>query len=181
MRFFVLLIILGSGIACSRYRNIANDIEALTSKNIVLPTLYNINNDIIGKKPITLVVYYDSLECSHCRVAHLVDMNDVVEISDVDDQFGVLFIFTPSKKDVRQLWLSLNKHEYQEKICLDSLGVFIQENPHIPTSHQCHTLLLDRDNRVVLVGNPLASDTMWFLFRKTLDNMLANDGVYVSE
>ncbi len=44
-----------------------------------------------------------------------------------------------------------------------------------------HTLLLDKDNRVVLVGNPLASDAMWTLFKSTLDNMLAHDGVYVPE
>lgn len=42
-------------------------------------------------------------------------------------------------------------------------------------------LLLDRNNRVVLVGNPLINDAMRALFKATLDNMLAHDGVYVPD
>jgi len=41
--------------------------------------------------------------------------------------------------------------------------------------------LLDRNNRIVLIGNPLNGDAMWELFKSTLENMLAHDGEYVPE
>ena len=43
------------------------------------------------------------------------------------------------------------------------------------------SFLLDRNNRIVLIGNPLNGDAMWELFKSTLENMLAHDGEYVPE
>ena len=86
------------------------------------------------------------------------------------EQFDVLFIFAPAKKDMRHLWLSVKKHEYENKIYIDSTCNFLKYNPHIPSKSQYHSFLLDRNNDVVLV-----------VFRKTLDNMLAHDGVYVPD
>lgn len=41
---------------------------------------------------------------------------------------------------------------------------------------------MDKNDEIVLVGDPVASDAMWNLFKATLDNnMLAHDGVYVPD
>ena len=41
------------------------------------------------------------------------------------EQFDVLFIFAPAKKDMRHLWLSVKKHEYENKIYIDSTCNFL--------------------------------------------------------
>ncbi len=184
MRFSLFVFVICSITACSNRESVISDIQKIKSRKIAFPTLYNAQNSNINnenKRPINLVIYYDSLECSHCRISHLVDMKDIVEISHLYEQFDVLFIFAPAKKDMRHLWLSVKKHEYENKIYIDSTCNFLKYNPHIPSKSQYHSFLLDRNNDVVLVGNPLASDAMWDLFRKTLDNMLAHDGVYVPD
>ena len=63
---------------------------------------------------------------------------------------------------------------------IDKKNEFCSINSNILKSNYS-TFLVDKNNRVVLVGNPLSSDAMWSLFRKTLDNMLANDGLYVPQ
>ena len=76
---------------------------------------------------------------------------------------------------------NLQSHGIDFPVVIDKYNDFRSINHSIPADSRYHTFLLDRNNRVVLVGNPLASDAMWSLFRKTLDNMLANDGLYIPE
>ena len=67
-------------------------------------------------------------------------------------------------------------------IILDSTNTFKKINPVIPLNNSSlHTFLLDKNNRIVLIGNPLNGDAMWNLFKSTLENMLAHDGEYVPE
>jgi len=37
---------------------------------------------------------------------------------------------------------------------------------------------LDKDNRVVLVGNPLHNPPLWELYKRTIQKMIDNDGVF---
>lgn len=66
-------------------------------------------------------------------------------------------------------------------VYIDEAEQFTQLNSFLPEDTRYHTFLLDRNDCIVLVGNPLGSDAMWALFRSTLDNMLAHDGLYVPE
>lgn len=66
-------------------------------------------------------------------------------------------------------------------VYFDSDYRFFDQNREILEHEYCHTLLLDRNNRVVMIGNPIASVAMWDLFKKIMDNLQAHDGEYVPE
>ncbi len=42
-----------------------------------------------------MVVYYDSTECTECRLNHLYELNPLYELSDKYDGFEVVTIFSP--------------------------------------------------------------------------------------
>ena len=65
---------------------------------------------------------------------------------------------------------------------IDSWCYFSLENYHDTQDNAIyHCFLMDKNDEIVLVGDPVASDAMWNLFKATLDNMLAHDGVYVPD
>ena len=73
------------------------------------------------------------------------------------------------KKDLEEFYFTMRTMAPLLPVHVDTAGVFIRENPHIPREAVYHTFLLDKDNRVVLVGNPSRSE-------KIKRNVLANRG-----
>ena len=53
-------------------------------------------------------------------------------------------------------------------ILLDTKGEFLQNNPTIPKSQKYHTFMVDENNKVVLVGNPMGNEKMWELYKKEI-------------
>ena len=53
--------------------------------------------------------------------------------------------------------------DFQEKtipqtIFVDTANVFTESNPNIPSESMYHTFLLDENNNVILVGNPIVNE-----------------------
>lgn len=66
------------------------------------------------------------------------------------------FIFRPAKKDIKDVKLVLSKNvKFNYPVFLDTLGEFEKLNPHLPKNKALHTFLLDENNNVILVGDPL--------------------------
>ncbi len=61
-------------------------------------------------------------------------------------------------------------------VFLDTAGVFERSNPGLPANPVFHTFLLDRENRVVLVGSPIGNAKMWDLYKSTIARLVANGG-----
>ncbi len=181
-----LLIILGCCFVACGNRQIHQSLEALYHASIQFPdSLEMVINGSSEKRcvknlPIKLVSYYPPGFCTSCTVNQVEKWKPLFD-SVRDDRFVPLLLFSPGERGYRSLIAELKLSNPPYPVYVDMDERFQTSNPAIPSDSRYHTLLLDRDNRVVLVGNPLASDTMWSLFRRTLDNMLANDGVYVSE
>ena len=68
-------------------------------------------------------------------------------------------------------------YRLQFPVLLDTAGIFERSNPQLPENPVFHTFLLDRDNRVVLVGSPLGNPKMWELYKSTIDRLVANGGI----
>ncbi len=58
----------------------------------------------------------------------------------------------------------------------DSTAAFICSNPVVPQNELYHTFLLDRDDRVVLVGSPVGNPRMWDLYKRTIEKLIENGG-----
>ena len=110
------------------------------------------------------------------KIKSLYRWDELLLAADTLSDFNISFIFQTD---------TLRNHDIElldYPVILDSTANFINVNPSIPRRFALpYVPARQGNNRVVLVGNPLASDAMWSLFRKTLDNMLANDGLYIPE
>jgi len=64
---------------------------------------------------------------------------------------------------------------------IDDRHLFPAANPGIPTDIRFHVFLLDKNNRVTLIGSPLHNESLWNLYKQTIDTLLANGGVMPDE
>ncbi len=127
---------------------------------------------------VRLVAYYDSTGCASCAVHKLDYWDKVVELSVATaNRFVPMFVFSPGKSKMGETSFALKTTSFNYPVYLDTAGLFGMLNQSIPDNLLLHTFLLDRDNRVVLVGDPSVNDPLWELYVSTINGMLANNGV----
>lgn len=54
----------------------------------------------------------------------------------------------------------------------DTTGVFHRTNPQLPSNPMLHTFLLDENNEVLVVGNPLENEKIDRMFWRTVKEKL---------
>lgn len=69
------------------------------------------------------------------------------------------------------IFLSLESG-FCQAIYIDTLGVFAKRNSHIPKESMYHVFLLDNENYIILVGNPLTNKTIENHFMKIVTKRL---------
>lgn len=73
------------------------------------------------------------------------------------------------KREVRSTELLIANTNFDYPILIDTLGEFERLNPHLPKNQALHTFLLDENNRVILVGNPLRNKKIKEMFYKRVE------------
>ncbi len=86
------------------------------------------------------------------------------------------FIFSPMKREVRSTELLIANTNFDYPILMDTLDEFERLNPHLPKNRALHTFLLDENNRVILVGNPLRNKKIKEMFYKIVEEKLGKPG-----
>ena len=128
--------------------------------------------------PIKLVVWYDSLSCLSCEVSKLHAWNNIVVDADsLAPWFRIIYLFTPQKEYLHRLQIVLKTNTFDYPLFIDQNTSFVKQNPMLPPNQQLHSFLLDKNNRVVLVGSPLHNPTLWALYKRTIKKMIENDGL----
>lgn len=156
--------------------NIDKTIEYMTGKNTIIPvdrmscwindSLISDGSSINAKHK--LVVFVDSMACSGCYLKNMSIWNDFIELEEVKD-FKIFFIFAPPKININSLQNSFYMTGLTHPIYIDSSYCFLKNNPHIPKEPMYHTFLLDENNNIILVGNPLHNKKIEKLFLDILD------------
>ena len=186
-RAFILCSLLFS---CQSRLKIAHSLEELQTKTMLIEEKglqkyiksQQVQFSEFQRHKISLLIHYDSTECSTCLVNHLTDMEDLFIISsNTNFEFLPIIVFSPSPTQYEKLVLALCDNRFSYPIYIDRSNSIRRNNPFLKYHHRYQGFLLDKNDKIVLVGNPTGSDAMWSLFRKTLDNMLANDGLYIPE
>lgn len=134
--------------------------------------MFDAQSRIKSDSIIKFVVLYDSTECSSCRVNRLEQYN---VISDLTDRYGVrvspIIIFSPAYAQMSELKRELSLQKLRFPIYIDSDHTFERINPCIPVDRRLHAFLLDRDNEVVLIGDPINNPVLWDLYAKTISEL----------
>lgn len=115
-----------------------------------------------------LIIYYDSLDCSSCRISHLLDLYPLYTMADTSD-FSVVTIFSPMRSEVENTRFQLMLINHTIPIYLDKNGSFAQLNNCIPIDQRFHSFLINEAGSVLFVGNPISNEQLHSVFLKTLN------------
>jgi hypothetical protein len=119
-----------------------------------------------------ILLFVDSLGCSSCRLK-LPDWNRIIAEADslFPQKVDFLFFFQPKKQDERELQMMFRNNGFRHPFFIDTENKINRLNKFpAETEYQC--FLLDRDNNVLMVGNPSLNAGIWQLFKKYI---LEND------
>lgn len=186
MKFALIPISIILLLSCTE-RHRKKQLEQLFSTEIMLPntsflfnkTLDSTNLDI----PAKMIVYFDAETCASCALSRIWEWDEVSHITQTScGKYQTLFIFTPNPKDlqsVKQVFKGM--HMENKLVYLDEQNDFITSNPTIPKDAMFHTFLLDRDNKIVLVGNPVYNEKLWGLYKNTISQLIENEGTLKKE
>lgn len=175
---FLVYAILGciSIVSCSEELSIKKKMIALMKSEVVIPTdLVCIKNgeqsviSVDSLKKNLLVIYYDSLNCSSCRIAHLEDNYPLFRMADTS-MFSVLTVFSPRKADMEETLLRLSIAYDPYPVYVDVNHSFSTENKALSLDRRFNYVYLDSLNHPVVIGNPLANKKLYELFRKACNN-----------
>lgn len=161
-RNFIMVFILFSLFSCGNQKK--DDVAALlktwSGKEILFPAnpvftvqgIDTIDFSMLGKYKI--LTYVDSIGCISCKL----QLGKWKTFMEEVDSLGMnsarfLFFFTPEKR--RDLLITLKSERFTYPICIDRENRLNELN-NFPTSDMnFHTFLLDRDNKVIAIGNPI--------------------------
>ena len=125
-----------------------------------------------------LVIYTDSMSCSSCQIDRMYEYEEMIDFrSETGEKYLPVFIFSPRKGQGDNIRYTLSITRFRYPVLLDEAGGFPRLNPHIPSDNRCHAFLLDKNGKVILVGNPSRNPALWELYKKTIHDLIRNGGV----
>ncbi len=175
IRIIVCVVSLLLSVSCNR-QYIANTLVEFTKSEIIFPKDLEVCSDGVFKmanlnelKTMKLIVYYDSTECSDCRITHIMELEPLYRLSEVDGRFEVLTIFSPKTEDVEKVRLELMLRGVPFPVYVDTFGAFSRINSCIPQDVMFHCFMTDIDGTPVFVGNPVLNEKLYDVFMEIVD------------
>lgn len=101
-----------------------------------------------------LVVFADSAQCTPCFISHLSEWYEFLSL-EREGKLNVTFIIEPKTALYDETIERINKVQFLHPLYIDSNYQFRKSNPKIPEESMYHVFLLNKNNQIVLVGNPL--------------------------
>lgn len=121
-------------------------------------------------KAYRMVVYVDSSECTPCALGKLRFWNPLIkEAQDKKIDIDYIFIIAPKLEDKDDVNMEMEITDLRSSIYLDTAYVFRKTNPAIPMDNRFHSFLLNKENNVIMVGSPIASEKIKDIYIRTID------------
>jgi len=112
----------------------------------------------ISRAVLKTVVFIDSSECSSCALKHINGWNSRIESTEqLGDAMQYVFIISPKSREKGILYRWIAASGLNHPVYIDTRHYFARENKHIPSGTAYHTFLLDSNDSVLLVGNPVSN------------------------
>lgn len=167
---FLMLVVMSLSMeSCRNQESIEKTILSMSQQPVILPLeemdcctpeisqhhwyepLVNVERNESAYK---LVVFTDSTQCSSCFIGHLSIWNDLLEWED-SGLLDFIFIVEPKFGEHQRIAELLHSSILNHSVYLDTYNSFRLSNPQLPQNSIYHTFLLDNDNHVVIVGDPV--------------------------
>ena len=126
----------------------------------------------IPKTDYKVVVFVDSVGCISCKLQLPKWKEFIHEVDSLSDG-AVPFVFFFQSKDLRELRYILKCDGFSHPVCIDTDDEFNRLN-HFPGEMMFQTFLVDSENRVKVIGNPIHNLSVKELYLKELTGMKSN-------
>ena len=114
----------------------------------------------------TILMYVDTVGCTSCQL-QLERWQDWIKYLKNSSPYNISFLFDFHPKDEEELLDLLQYYQFDVPVCIDREDCLNQTNK-FPKESKYHTMLLDKEHRVVLIGNPVNNEQIADLYRKVL-------------
>lgn len=170
----LMLIILGIAASCSGRSDDQREVlSGLLGREIAIPDeLSAIIQGVVTPSDMSdadfkIITYIDSAGCVPCRMK-LSFWNDVIdEFKATDDDINVEFLMILNTRLSAEMSRLIDEEKFMHQVCFDPEGLFEAANP-LPRPDPYHTFLLNADNEIVAVGNPVANPKVMDIYRKII-------------
>lgn len=113
-----------------------------------------------------ILVYTDSTGCTSCKMK-LPEWKTFINTVDSMQPRAVQFLFFIYPRNGMDIYQTLRITRFKHPICIDNEDSLNQLN-HFPTETAFQTFLLDKDNKVLAIGNPIYNPKVKDLYLKII-------------
>jgi hypothetical protein len=114
-----------------------------------------------------ILLYVDSTGCTSCKL-QLLEWKEYINEADSLPAGKPAFLFFFNPKDRTELRFFLRRDDFDYPVFIDESNEIDRLN-HFPKELQYQCFLLDRDNRVLALGNPVHNPKIWELYKKIIN------------
>lgn len=114
-----------------------------------------------------LIIFVDSLSCTHCFLNHMIvyyDINDSL----MNRHGSLVIVLQPQYGMTDEIRKRIKMNKYPFWCIIDKNREFTHKNPNIPDNHLLHSFMLDKDDHIILVGDPSVNPKIKELLIKEL-------------
>lgn len=164
-----ILVLSFSLFSCNNYskkQDMIDIVKDWSGKEIKFPPSFDIstylksdNNDLPDYK---IFVYIDSVGCSSCKLQLPEWKNFITQLDSITDK-DIQFIFILHPKEIREIKIQAKLNKFNYPLYFDKNNDFDKLNK-FPSDISLQTFLLDKNNKVILLGNPVQNPKMKELY-----------------
>ena len=140
------------------------DIPASDMDTLVIDSAY-----LSSKAKYQFLAYVDSSQCTPCYAGHHQEWETVLARAWKLEPSITLTIIVESDSITEEVKNRFFAADFNRSIFIDRKGMFRKKNPSFPESNIMHVMLLDKDNHVVLVGDPVRNKEIEQLLHHMLE------------
>ena len=174
----ILLVLLPIFFSCKneqkeKEKHIAQLVNEWQGKQIVFPEnliftryLTDTTDFRIPQSEYKVLVYVDSIGCTSCKL-QLHKWKELIEYTDSVTQEKVPFLFFFHSKDYKEIRYLLKRDGFDRPVCID-MDDRLNKLNKFPADMTFQTFLLDKNNKVTVLGNPVHNTAIKDLYLKQI-------------
>ena len=168
------LIVIMSLLSCNNNDRVINEVKELMHRKISFPNGYEefscnseYSLDNLLKQNVKVVTYMEDLSCTSCGVKTLKLWQK--EIKEIDKNVAyIIVLHSDSKEQISDMTKTLS---LDLPIMYYQTNIFEQKNTLEGILARNKTFLLDKENKIILVGEPFGKEKLSKLYKKTIDSL----------
>ena len=170
--FLIISIVVLCSCGNKREHEIISLLKKWNNKEIIFPNdaIFTIcGRDTVPmpvSKDFKVISFVDSTGCTSCKLK-LDEWKHFISMVDSTCSRDVAFLFYLNPKNVLELKFLFERYNFEYPVCIDVHNVFCQLNS-LPELTEFQTFLLDQENKVVAIGNPIHNPKIKELYLKII-------------